>query len=115
VRCSTQYQAVVVGAGHNGLTCACYLARARLKVLVLEQYRADGGMSISEELLSERYLPGLRERILARTVHSPEDLERQIISVVHGTHQHGTFLPYQVGVMRPIPELGGYRTPLANV
>jgi phytoene dehydrogenase-like protein len=65
--------------------------------------------------LSERYLPGLRERISARTVHSPVDLERQIISAVHGTHQHGAFLPYQVGVMRPIPEFGNYRTSVPNV
>jgi beta-carotene ketolase (CrtO type) len=65
--------------------------------------------------LSETCLPGLRDRIIARAVHSPLDLERQIISAVHGTHQHGAFLPYQVGVMRPIPELGGYRTPVPNV
>jgi flavin-dependent dehydrogenase len=32
------YEAVIIGAGHNGLTCACYLAKAGLKVLVLEQY-----------------------------------------------------------------------------
>lgn len=65
--------------------------------------------------LSDSYLPGLRERITARAVHSPVDMERQIISAVHGTHQHGAFLPYQVGAMRPIPEFGGYRTMLANV
>jgi phytoene dehydrogenase-like protein len=38
------YDAIIIGAGHNGLTCACYLARAGLKVLVLEQYYTEGGM-----------------------------------------------------------------------
>jgi beta-carotene ketolase (CrtO type) len=65
--------------------------------------------------LSETSLPGLPERIIARTAHSPVDLERQIISSVHGTHQHGAFLPYQVGIMRPVPALGRYRTPVSNV
>ena len=36
------------------MTCACYLARAGLKVLVLEQYRAVGGMTVTEEVA----LPG---------------------------------------------------------
>jgi beta-carotene ketolase (CrtO type) len=67
------------------------------------------------EQLSQNFLPGLRERIVALAVHSPLDLERRIISAVHGTHQHGAFLPYQVGVMRPLPELGQYRTPVENV
>ena len=43
------YDAIVIGAGHNGLTCACYLAKAGLKVLVLEQYRTVGGMTVTEE------------------------------------------------------------------
>jgi len=43
------YDAVVIGAGHNGLTCACYLAKAGLTVLVLEQYHAVGGMTVTEE------------------------------------------------------------------
>ena len=51
---STGYDAVVIGAGHNGLTCACYLAKAGLKVLVLERYHDVGGMTLTEELT----LPG---------------------------------------------------------
>src|SRR5436190_7991501 len=43
------FDAIIIGAGHNGLTCACYLARAGLKVLVLEQYHSVGGMTVTEE------------------------------------------------------------------
>jgi beta-carotene ketolase (CrtO type) len=50
------YQAIVIGAGHNGLTCACYLARAGLKVLVLERYETYGGMTVSEELAAPGFL-----------------------------------------------------------
>jgi phytoene dehydrogenase-like protein len=66
------------------------------------------------DFLSEAFLPGLRDRIIARSVQSPVDLERRIRSAVHGTHQHGAYLPYQIGAMRPIPELGSYRSPIAN-
>src|SRR5208283_5378723 len=38
------------GAGHNGLTCAAYLARAGLKVLVLERRELVGGTCVTEEL-----------------------------------------------------------------
>ncbi len=45
-----QYDAIVVGAGHNGLTCAAYLARAGRKVLVLERRHVLGGATVSEEI-----------------------------------------------------------------
>jgi len=67
------------------------------------------------DMLSDAYLPGLRDRIIARSVQSPLDYERRIISAVHGTHQHGAFLPYQIGDMRPIPEFGSYRSPVRNL
>ena len=46
----TNYDAIVVGAGHNGLTNAAYLARAGLKVLVLERMPWIGGAAVSREI-----------------------------------------------------------------
>ncbi|HEY1655087.1 MAG TPA: NAD(P)/FAD-dependent oxidoreductase [Candidatus Tumulicola sp.] len=44
-----KYDAIVVGGGHNGLVTACYLARAKWKVLVLERRYIVGGACVSEE------------------------------------------------------------------
>jgi phytoene dehydrogenase-like protein len=44
------YDALVVGAGHNGLVSACYLARAGLKVAVIEKNDWIGGAAVSREL-----------------------------------------------------------------
>lgn len=43
------YDAIVIGAGHNGLVCACYLAKAGRKVLVLERRDIVGGACVTEE------------------------------------------------------------------
>jgi phytoene dehydrogenase-like protein len=42
------YDVVIVGGGHNGLTAACYLAKAGYEVCVLERYHTVGGAAISE-------------------------------------------------------------------
>ena len=46
----TTYDAIVIGAGHNGLVCACYLAKAGYKVLVLERRSVVGGAVCTEEI-----------------------------------------------------------------
>jgi phytoene dehydrogenase-like protein len=45
-----RYDAIVVGAGHNGLTTAAYLAKAGLRTLVLERRHVLGGAAVSEEI-----------------------------------------------------------------
>ena len=48
----SSYDDVVVGAGHNGLTAAAYLAAAGRKVLVLEQLDRVGGAAVSERIFA---------------------------------------------------------------
>ena len=43
------YDSIIIGAGHNGLVTACYLAKAGLKTLVLERRETVGGGAITEE------------------------------------------------------------------
>ena len=47
---SSKYDAIIVGAGHNGLVTAAYLARAGRRVLVLERRELVGGCVVTEEL-----------------------------------------------------------------
>jgi len=44
------WDVIVIGAGHNGLVCASYLAKAGMSVLVLERSHRVGGACITEEL-----------------------------------------------------------------
>src|SRR6478609_7460140 len=54
---------VIIGAGHNGLTCAAYLAMAGLRVKVVERRKVAGGAAVTEE-----FHPGFRNSVAAYTV-----------------------------------------------
>ena len=57
------YDAVIIGAGHNGLTCACYLAAAKLRVCMVERRDVVGGAAVTEE-----FHPGFRNSTASYTV-----------------------------------------------
>ena len=71
---------VIIGAGHNGLVCAFYLARAGLKVSVLERRGVVGGAAVTEE-----FHPGFRNSTASYTVSL---LNPKVISNM-GLARHG--------------------------
>jgi phytoene dehydrogenase-like protein len=72
-----RHDAIVVGAGHNGLVAACYLARAGLDVLVLERNAYIGGAAVSRKLYQDftysncSYVCSLLRPEIMRTLELP--------------------------------------------
>src|ERR1700730_9105774 len=58
-----RFDAVIIGGGHNGLVCACYLARAGFSVAVFERRAVVGGAAVTEE-----FHPGFRNSTASYTV-----------------------------------------------
>jgi phytoene dehydrogenase-like protein len=92
--------AIVVGAGHNGLVCACYLAKAGLKVRVLERRGVVGGAAVTEE-----FHPGFRNSTAAYTVSLLQakvirdlDLARHGLRIVE--RPLSNFLPLEGGYLK---------------
>ena len=87
-----RYDTIVIGAGHNGLTAAAYLARAGRKVLVLERRHVVGGAAVTEEVF-----PGFRFSVCSYVVSllRPEII-RELDLPRHGLEilpLDGTFTP----------------------
>src|SRR6185369_10750076 len=74
------YDVLIIGAGHNGLTCAAYLAKAGLRVKVLERRKVVGGAAVTEE-----FVPGFRNSVAAYTVSL---LNPKVIADL-ALHDHG--------------------------
>jgi phytoene dehydrogenase-like protein len=94
---SHQYDALIVGAGHNGLVCAAYLARAGRKVLVLERRAIVGGACVTEEIA-----PGYRSSTASYVVSLllPE-IERDLRLAAFGyrvlPRNPSSFTPFEDG------------------
>ncbi len=90
-----QFDVVIIGAGHNGLVHAAYLARAGKKVLVVEKRHLVGGATVTEEIY-----PGFKFSVFSYVVSL---LRPQIIEDLN-LPEHGLcFLPLD-GTFTPLPD-----------
>ncbi len=91
------YDVVIVGGGHNGLTCGCYLAKAGKKVLVLESRDVVGGGCATKEVAA----PGFRHNFHSNfhgiihmgPVYDDLELERYGASYTWPENQFGHVFP----------------------
>ena len=87
---------IIIGAGHNGLTCAAYLGMAGLSVRVLERRKVVGGAAVTEE-----FHPGFRNSVAAYTVSL---LQPKIIRDLD-LHRHGLkIVERRVQNFLPLPD-----------
>src|ERR1700749_1680383 len=75
-----EYDVIIIGAGHNGLTCAAYLAMAGLTVKVVERRSVVGGATVNHA-----FHPGFRHSVAAYTVSL---LNPKVIADLR-LHEHG--------------------------
>jgi len=90
------YDAIVVGAGHNGLTAGAYLARAGLKTLILERRDIVGGCCVTEEIA-----PGCRA---STTSYIASMLRPEVIKELRLAEFGLRMVPCEPGIQVPFPD-----------
>ena len=73
------WDSIIVGAGHNGLVCAAYLARSGWRVLVLEASETLGGLAAERE-----FHPGFRASVAHSAGHFSSKVARDLNLAEHG-------------------------------
>ena len=92
----SMYDAIVIGAGHNGLTAAAYLARAGLSTLVLERREIVGGCCVTEEIT-----PGCR---VSTTSYIASMLRPEVISELQLASHGLRMIPCDPAIQVPFPD-----------
>jgi len=74
-----KYDSIIIGAGHNGLVCAAYLAKSGQRVLVLEASEATGGLAANRE-----FHPGFHASVAHSVSHFSKKVANDLKLVSHG-------------------------------
>src|SRR3546814_12512778 len=120
---TTVYDALIIGAGHNGLVCAFYLAKAGLKVRIVEARDVVGGAAVTEE-----FAPDFKNSVASYTVsllqpkviadmkladHGYRVIERPISNFL--PQEDGTYLKLGGGLARTQADVRKFSTRDAEV
>ncbi|MFQ5692175.1 MAG: phytoene desaturase family protein [Nitrospinota bacterium] len=96
------YDGLVIGSGHNGLICAGYLARAGMKVLVVDRNDRVGGGCLTEEATLPGFLHNLHANFFMGIDLTPYvrdlELERHGFELIFPPVQHGIAFPDGTGL-----------------
>jgi len=83
-----RYDSIIIGAGHNGLVCAAYLAQGGQRVLVLEASDTSGGLAANRE-----FHPGFHASVAHTVSHFPRKITSDLKLASHGFEPTSKLLP----------------------